>query len=208
MPMKWTFKARKDGLVIQVGQPDDAARDLAKRRGFLVDHAIWITVYASGDRAEHHEPVRDFARHPRAELLGSPGIVGADAHAAGDHGAGESRRHFRSAHKLRWPIELSPVSSPPARDARVRAETLGVSLGGTFVVCDPAFPVDTDLHLWLYPPDPLPRGPRVLRLLGRVRWVNASPGELPRGFGLAFRALTAADEVALHGSFARSSKVL
>lgn len=91
---------------------------------------------------------------------------------------------------------------------RIRAETLGVSLGGTFVVCDDPFPVDTDLHLWLHPRDPPPRGPRVLRLLARVRWINATPGELPRGFGVAFRALTIADEIALHGSFSRSAKVI
>ena len=87
-----------------------------------------------------------------------------------------------------------------------------MSLGGTFVVCDEPFPVDTDLHLWLYPPDPPPRGPRVLRLLARVRWINDAsgpgPSELPRGFGVAFRALTAADEIALHGSFSRSAKVI
>lgn len=95
---------------------------------------------------------------------------------------------------------------------RVRTETLGVSLGGTFVVYDAPLPVDTDLHLWLYPPDPPPRGPRVLRLLARVRWINEGPGstgnELPRGFGVAFRALTSADEIALHSSFSRSAKVI
>ncbi len=88
-----------------------------------------------------------------------------------------------------------------------------MSLGGTFVVCDEPFPIDTDLHLWLYPGVPLPGGPRVLRLLARVRWINsglgaipgAARGELPRGFGVAFRALTAADEIALHGSFSRSA---
>lgn len=98
-----------------------------------------------------------------------------------------------------------PAGSVPVR---VRAETLGVSLGGTFVVCDQPPPVDTDLHLWLHPDDPPAGGPRVLRLLARVRWINATPGELPRGFGVAFRALTAADEIALHGSFSRSAKVI
>lgn len=87
-----------------------------------------------------------------------------------------------------------------------------MSLGGTFVVCEHPFPVDTDLHLWLYPPDPPPRGPRVLRVLARVRWVNEVAGpstnELPRGFGVAFRALTSADEIALHASFSRSAKVI
>jgi hypothetical protein len=136
-------------------------------------------------------------------------IVGADAQTAGEAGAGESRRHFRSAHKLRWVVEIEPVQRVEGRaSGRIRAETLGVSLGGTFVVCNEPFPVDTDLHLWLHPQDPPPRGPRVLRLLGRVRWINATPGELPRGFGVAFRALTIADEIALHGSFSRTAKVI
>lgn len=138
--------------------------------------------------------------------------MGADVQTAGEPAAGESRRHFRSA-KLRWPVELEPFSALPEGRAsgRIRAETLGVSLGGTFVVCEQPFPVETDLHLWLYPPDPPPRGPRVLRLLARVRWINEGPGspnELPRGFGVAFRALTSADEIALHASFSRSAKVI
>ena len=90
-----------------------------------------------------------------------------------------------------------------AAASRIRAETRGVSLGGAFVACDQPFPVDTDLILWLHPQDPPPRGPRVLRVLARVRWINSTPGELPRGFGVAFRSLTAADEVALHGSVYR-----
>jgi hypothetical protein len=156
--------------------------------------------------------VRAFATQDRSELLGCcPGLVGSDAQTAGEHGAGESRRHFRSAHKLRWPVELEAVHPLEGRaPGRIRAETLGVSLGGTFVVCDDPFPVDTDLHLWLHPQDPPPRGPRVLRLLARVRWINdAVPGgAVPRGFGVAFRALTIADEIALHGSFSRSAKVI
>src|SRR5688572_10124916 len=154
--------------------------------------------------------MRDFATRRPKELLGwSTGIVGADVQIAGEHGAGESRRHFRSTNKLVWPVELEPVHLPEGlARVRIRAESRGVSLGGTFVAYDQPFPVDTDLHLWLYPPDPLPRGPRVLRVLARVRWINTTPGELPRGFGVAFRALTAADEMALHGSFSRSAKVI
>ncbi len=91
---------------------------------------------------------------------------------------------------------------------RVRAEALGVSLGGTFVVTDELPAVDTDLHLWLYPPHALPPAPRVLRLLARVRWINETESDLPRGFGVAFRALTTADEVALHSSFSRLAKVV
>lgn len=167
--------------------------------------------------------MREFARqYRRGAARLRPGFVGVDAQTAGEHAAGESRRHFRSS-KLRWPIEIEPVPLPEGRvplpegrvpegrvPGRIRAETLGVSLGGTFVVCDEPFAVDTDLHLWLYPPDPSPRGPRVLRLLARVRWVSETPGpnpnELPRGFGVAFRALTPTDEIALHGSFSRSAK--
>lgn len=97
---------------------------------------------------------------------------------------------------------------PGDASRRVRAETLGISLGGTFVVSDDPPPVDTDLHLWLYPPHLPSQGPRVLRLLARVRWINETPGELPRGFGVAFRALTAADEIALHSGLSRSAKVV
>jgi hypothetical protein len=154
--------------------------------------------------------VRDFARRRWDELLGcqpSEVEVEDDARAAGEHGAGESRRHFRSARKLRWPVELEEAGAPGAYFPRMRTEALGVSLGGTFVVSDVLPPVDTDLHLWLYPPQAR-RDQRALRLLARVRWVNATEGELPRGFGVAFRALTAADEIALHSSFSRSAKVV
>lgn len=89
---------------------------------------------------------------------------------------------------------------------RRRAETRGISLGGTFIACDDPPAVETDLHLWLYPDNPAPGQPRVLRLRAQVRWINATEGELPRGFGVAFKALTAADEVALHSGFSRSMK--
>lgn len=91
---------------------------------------------------------------------------------------------------------------------RVRAETLGISLGGTFVVSDDPPLVDTDLHLWLYVPHRFAHGPSALRLLARVRWINQDPGEIPRGFGVAFRALTAADEIALHSGLSCSTKVI
>lgn len=129
---------------------------------------------------------------------------------AGEKATGESRRHFRGARKLPWPVELELARAPRegALPTRIRAQALGVSLGGTFVATDELLPVDTDLHLWLYPPRALPPAPRVLRLLARVRWINPTDGEQPRGFGVAFRALTAADEVALHGSFSRLAKVI
>jgi PilZ domain len=140
-----------------------------------------------------------------------------DAEATGERSAGESRRHYRNARTLRWPVELATVRAPgelgEGEPQRVRAEALGVSLGGTFVVSDAPPPVDTDLHLWLYPPQVFAGSGRssrlrVLRLLARVRWINTTSGTLPRGFGVAFRALTAADEIALHSSFSRSAKVI
>lgn len=122
---------------------------------------------------------------------------------------------------MRWAVELEPLepegSAAPRDDAdaglphgraraRVRAETLGVSLGGTYVVSDDPFPVDTDLQLWLYPSTPPSRGPRALRLLGRVRWINPTPGVMPRGFGVAFRALTTTEALVLHASFSHDAK--
>lgn len=122
---------------------------------------------------------------------------------------GEARRHFRSPPTLVWPAEHAPVrSSSGAPSPRARTETRGISLGGTFVVSDDPPAVDTDLHLWLYPPHRPPGAPAALRFLARVRWINDTPGDLPRGFGVAFRALTSADEIALHQCFSRSAKVV
>lgn len=89
--------------------------------------------------------------------------------------------------------------------SRQRALTAGVSLGGAFVVHDTPPAVGTDLVLWLHPDAPAPGGLDVLRLRAQVRWIDAMPEQRPRGFGVAFRALTAADEVVLHGWFSRSS---
>ena len=124
--------------------------------------------------------------------------------APSERGRGEERQHFRSSRKLRWRLDFEPVHGAD-RD-RHRAHTLGISLGGTFVVFDDPPPVETDLHLWLHPDDPAPGQPRILRLRARVRWINEPEGELPRGFGVAFRGLTAADEVALHRGFSRAMK--
>lgn len=103
-------------------------------------------------------------------------------------------------------------SAAPAQARRRLTEAVGVSLGGTFIVSDDPPPVDTDLHLWLHLPQPPSHGPFVLRLRARVRWINDepsdTPGSLPRGFGVAFRALTAADEIALHRGFSWSAKVI
>ncbi len=91
---------------------------------------------------------------------------------------------------------------------RHQAQTLNISLGGTFVVSELQPEVDTDLHLWLRPPRTAPGSPRVLRFLARVRWCSAGDADRPAGFGVAFRALTAADEIALYGCFSRSVKVV
>ncbi|MCH9688838.1 MAG: PilZ domain-containing protein [Deltaproteobacteria bacterium] len=124
-------------------------------------------------------------------------------------GPGEARRQFRSARKLRWPVDAQPVHRTAEGDpGRIRAQTLGISLGGAFIVSDVVLPVDTDLHLWVHPPQPPPGGPTVLRLLARVRWTNEVAETLPRGYGVAFRALTAMDEIALHTCFSRSAKVV
>jgi len=129
-------------------------------------------------------------------------------------GLGETRQHFRSARKLRWAVEFEPIHA--ARDApapdeaieRFRAFTLGVSLGGAFIAYEKPPPIETDLYLWLSPQNPVPGTNRVLRLRARVRWINPVSGTLPRGFGVAFHAITAADEVFLHRSFSRSEKVV
>jgi len=98
-----------------------------------------------------------------------------------------------------------------ARDGaieRSRAFTQGVSLGGAFIAYEEPPPIETDLHFWLSPQNPVPGASRVLRLRARVRWINPVSGTLPRGFGVAFHAIAAADEVFLHRSFSRSEKVV
>ncbi|MCA9652911.1 MAG: PilZ domain-containing protein [Myxococcales bacterium] len=122
-----------------------------------------------------------------------------------ERGRGETRQHFRSSRKLEWRVDFEPASVEGSAGRR-HARTLGISLGGTFIVCDDPPPVDSDLHLWLHPDNPIPGQSGVLRLRAQVRWINGKAGELPRGFGVAFRALTAADEVALHSGFSRSMK--
>jgi hypothetical protein len=96
----------------------------------------------------------------------------------------------------------------------VRATTHGISIGGAFIVTDLALEPGTPIYVWLYPPlvagGPIRAGaPAVLRFRAEVRWVRETAhSDAPRGFGVAFRALTAADEVALHGYFSRTHKVL
>jgi hypothetical protein len=127
---------------------------------------------------------------------------------ARDSGTGESRRTFRPARKHRWPIELQPIESMGGRPARVEAVTYGVSVGGAFIETDWSPAVGLGMHVWLRPLVEDPRPP-VLRLRAEVRWVSDGVRrDVPRGFGIAFRALTAADEVALHGYFSSAHKVV
>jgi hypothetical protein len=121
---------------------------------------------------------------------------------------GEARRHYRPREKFRWPVVVSAPG--PTAEASTLATTLGISVGGAFIVTEAVFAVGTALHLWLHPPGPNPPGlPHVLRLRAEVRWINdGARRDLPRGFGVEFRALTADDEVALHSYFSRAHKVV
>ena len=130
---------------------------------------------------------------------------------ADDGPVGEARRHYRPRQKLRWPVVVAPVcaAGEPAGGSTL-ATTCGISVGGAFIETDGVFDVGTALHLWLHPPGPLPPSlPHVLRLRAEVRWVNdGTRRDLPRGFGVEFRALTADDEIALHSYFSRAYKVV
>ena len=133
---------------------------------------------------------------------------------------GEARRHFRPRQKLRWPVVVAPLLAggepagasmlAPFQGSSMLATTLGISVGGAFIETDGVFDVGTALHLWLHPPGPIPTSlPNVLRLRAEVRWVNdGTRRDLPRGFGVEFRALTAEDEIALHAYFSRAYKVV
>jgi hypothetical protein len=131
------------------------------------------------------------------------GIEGGDPD---DHG--EARRDYRPPVKFAWPVDIEPLMV--GRGARVRATTRGVSIGGAFIVTDLALDPGQPIYLWMHPPGPPPPGaPAVLRFRAEVRWLSdGARRDLPRGFGVAFRALTAADEVALHGYFSRAHKVV
>ena len=121
--------------------------------------------------------------------------------------AGDAREHFRPMVKLAWAIDLALAKS----GARIhRATTIGISVGGTFIRAKAPGTVGTKLRLWLHrPPDLVAEGPGVLPLHGEVRWISESGvGEAGKGFGVAFRALTARDEVTLHGYFSAALKVL
>lgn len=126
---------------------------------------------------------------------------------------GEARRHYRPRAKLRWPVVVAVAN--PENEAGVWAGTTlamthGVSVGGAFVESDLVVPVGQSLRLWLHPPAPHPPGfPDVLRLSAQVRWQNLVPARgLPRGFGVQFRAVTPAEEIALHAYFSAHHKVV
>ncbi len=120
---------------------------------------------------------------------------------------GDARRRFRPVVKLGWPIEFSFTGE----DARVhRATTAGIGVGGTFIQTDVPLEVGTRLRLWLHRPVEFgPAGPEILPLHGEVRWISPTAAEnRPRGAGVAFRALTARDEVTLHGYFSAALKMI
>lgn len=128
-------------------------------------------------------------------------------------GFGEARRHYRPRAKLRWPVVVAvanPDQDPAVWGGTTLAMTHGVSVGGAFVESDLVVPVGQSLRLWLHPPAPNPPGfPDVFRLSAQVRWQNLVPGRgLPRGFGVQFRAVTAAEEIALHAYFSAHHKVV
>ena len=166
MPMRWTFKARKDAHW--------------RRRGST--RASACACYRVRDVSDDDEDT-----------------------------LGEARKHFRPREKLRWPVVVAPLltGGEPA-GASMLATTRGISVGGAFIETDGVFDVGTAVHLWLHPPGPIPTSlPSVLRLRAEVRWVNdGTRRDLPRGFGVEFRALTAEDEIALHAYFSRAYKVV
>lgn len=130
---------------------------------------------------------------------------------AAPHGPlGETRRHFRPRHKFRWPVVLAAFGEDEHSADSMLATTFGISVGGAFIESDADPELGSALAVWLHPPGPMPPElPHVLRLRALVRWKNEeSRPDLPKGFGIEFRALTAEDEVALHGYFSAAYKVV
>jgi hypothetical protein len=66
------------------------------------------------------------------------------------------------------------------------------------------------VRLQLLPPSADDGGdPRVFSACGVVRWVSdGNGGKTHRGLGVAFRDLTAEDEIRLHGYFSASLKMV
>jgi hypothetical protein len=130
---------------------------------------------------------------------------------ADDGPLGEARKFYRPREKLRWPVVVAPLLPGGEPAGSTLATTRGISVGGAFIESDGVFEVGTALHLWLHPPAAPAVGglPSVLRMRAEVRWINdGTKRDLPRGFGVEFRALTAADEIALHAYFSRAYKVV
>lgn len=133
---------------------------------------------------------------------------------ADDGAVGEARKFYRPRQKLRWPVVVAPLLPGGEPAGSTLATTRGISVGGAFIESDIVFEVGTALHLWLHPSASTGAAsvsglPSVLRMRAEVRWVNdGRRRDLPRGFGVEFRALTAADEIALHAYFSRAYKVV
>ena len=111
--------------------------------------------------------------------------------------------------KLSWPLDFEIVTEPgelSVRPVRHSAQTIGISIGGAFIETHLRPSVGTSLRLWLRPPN---APAEVLRLQAEVRWLSdGGRPPFPSGFGVAFRALTALDEFALHGYFSASLKMI
>ncbi len=130
-----------------------------------------------------------------------------------DEGFGEARRHYRPRVKFRWPIIVArAIDAVGDREPATStlAMTRGISVGGAFIETDLECAIDEVLQLWLHPPGPSPPGhPHVIRTRARVRWLSAGQTpKLPKGFGVEFQALTAAEEVSLHAYFSACHKVV
>lgn len=138
---------------------------------------------------------------------------GVDGDEPDDHAFGEARGHYRPQQKLRWPVVLAAASlgnEGGAWTETTLAMTHGVSVGGAFIASDLEVHVGQALRLWLHPGAPHPPGaPEVLRMSAQVRWQNPTPAKgLPKGFGVQFRAMSAAEELTLHAYFSAHHKVV
>ena len=123
---------------------------------------------------------------------------------------GEARLAYRFSDDLSWPVDFEFASRDAARGPTQRhsAITRGIGVGGAFIVSNASASSGMLLRIWLHPPS-LQRSSvqETLPLAGEVRWVTRE-NEQPAGFGLAFRAITAADEILLHRYFSLSLKML
>lgn len=97
-------------------------------------------------------------------------------------------------------------AQPVWHQARIR----GIGIGGTFIETDIAATVGTRMRLQLFPPSADDeRDPGMLSVCAEVRWVSHGRGGTTHtGVGVAFRDLTAEDEIRLHGYFSASLKMV